>query len=126
MPDGDEALVESFLQRRYRCPWCHRSYSKKSSILGHMGGCLRRPRLRTCASCEHEALMDGFYCRLGIRDDSEQIRFDCESWQRRDPSVGPMEPPRSQREAEEGRERAAALSVYRDRSREWLAEEAMW
>lgn len=116
LPPDDE-LVESFMQKRWRCPWCRRSYSKRASILGHMAACLRRPRLRTCASCKHDErgdMYEGYpsYCALDLRGE-ERIRFDCPSWERPSWATGPMEPPRPDEEAEAGRRAHEGLLLIR-------------
>jgi hypothetical protein len=47
----DEPVV--LVVRRFKCPHCDRSWSRKSSALGHMKTCWRNPNNRSCMTCTH-------------------------------------------------------------------------
>lgn len=38
---------------RWRCPYCFRSWSKRSSATGHIASCHRNPVTRSCSTCVH-------------------------------------------------------------------------
>lgn len=44
---------ELFLQKRWRCPFCRKSLSKRERMYSHMGTCWRNPQMAACGSCVH-------------------------------------------------------------------------
>jgi len=52
-----EALIERTV-RRFACPYCRRSWSKRWTAACHLLTCRRRPETRSCQTCEH-------YCPAG-------------------------------------------------------------
>jgi len=67
---------------------CGRQVStKKSTIEKHEQTCKLNPDRRACPTCAHEESDPdyGFYCVLGLLDDTdEQMRFDCSMWEVRE------------------------------------------
>jgi hypothetical protein len=45
--------IESFLVRRYRCPFCPRTASRPIRIREHAARCWSNPAARGCKTCKH-------------------------------------------------------------------------
>ena len=45
--------IETFTQRRYRCPFCRRSFASRGYAAKHSADCVRNPVLHGCSTCEH-------------------------------------------------------------------------
>jgi hypothetical protein len=45
--------VEVFLQRRFRCPHCRRSWTSKKRATEHVAVCWHDPARQACKTCRH-------------------------------------------------------------------------
>jgi hypothetical protein len=44
---------ELIVVQRWRCPFCHRSRSKRKAAADHAGRCWLNPAVRSCKTCAH-------------------------------------------------------------------------
>lgn len=45
--------LEVFVQTRYRCPICRRSYSRRGTAVNHQAQCWLDPENKACRTCAH-------------------------------------------------------------------------
>ena len=60
--------LEVFVQTRWRCPACRRSYSRRGTAVNHQAVCARDPDNRSCRTCVHNPYPDYDYsdqCEAG-------------------------------------------------------------
>lgn len=83
---SDVVLAERIDAIRWRCPFCHKSWSKQRTAYEHIKRCWLNPAIRSCSTCKHNL---GFgpwsECDLGIVkpvDDRDVPKpaVDCPSW----------------------------------------------
>lgn len=85
--------IEVFIQRRYRCPHCRKSWASVTRARRHIEeGCWSDVRIRTCKTCKHDVRevigspMFGpgspGHCLIDARDVEEWIR-ECPMWEGR-------------------------------------------
>ena len=82
------SLAEVFIQRRYRCPSCRKSWSSRTRADRHIAdGCHRDLSVRACSTCKHDNRGENDYppspagCDLGVRPEHEHIIRNCEKWE---------------------------------------------
>ena len=74
--------LEVFVQTRWRCPACRRSYSRRGTAVNHQAVCARDPDNRSCRTCVHNPYPDYDYsdqCEAGEMpfDPFTDARFSC-------------------------------------------------
>lgn len=83
--------LEVFTQKRYRCPFCRRSWSRRPVAQGHVTDCPRDPERASCLTCTHLAPAEapehdtGYagcpqWCRLGYDFEEPRHVRACPGW----------------------------------------------
>ncbi|MCP4897306.1 MAG: hypothetical protein GY906_10080 [bacterium] len=72
-------MIEEFVQTRYRCTVCSKSYVSKARTEDHIEkGCVRDPETRACKTCRHWDRWS--HCAVGAKDSDEWAIRHCDEW----------------------------------------------